>query len=159
MFDDIELAPKEKKEEPKPKKKIKRRLWEPSPEYIKMVIDTLIEEGFPKTRIKFRKGERKVRLLLKCRGYDEIHFVFRKFYTPHHVRQFLKLMYRWDEPGRRPKRGRPRKPKTPNPKKPRALDRRTKAWRKQRIHKFKSAQTGITYPLLPKRRRAKLAPK
>jgi hypothetical protein len=159
MFTKIELTPEEPKEPEKPKKKINRKKWVPSDEYIKMVIDTLIAEGFPKSRLRLVKKKRKVRMLLKCRGYDEIHFVFRKFYTPHHVRQFLKLMYRWDDPERRPKRGRPRKPKVSPPRKPRALDRRTKAWRKQMLHKFKSPVTGITYPLVPKRRRVKLGSK
>lgn len=125
--------------------------WVPSKEFCQMVVDTLIEEGFPKSRIRLDRKNRKVRLRWRCRGYDETHFVFRKFYTPHHVRQFLKLWMRWDDPERRPKRGRPKKPaKEP---KPRSLDRRTKAWRSKMLHQFRSPLTGIQYPLIPRRGR------
>jgi hypothetical protein len=78
-----------------------------------MVRQTLIEEGFPVSRFRISKRKRRVTLRWKCRGYDETHFVFRTFYTPHHIRQFLKIWLRWDDPERRPKNGRPKKPPKP----------------------------------------------
>jgi hypothetical protein len=159
MFDKSEIDPqfkepkkrRKKGERPKPDKS--KWKWHPSEEYRKMIYDSLIACGFPKTRIRMNKRVRYVRLLLRCRGADETHFYFRRFYTPYHVSQFLKLYFHWDNPERRPKRGRPRKPKVPRPRKPRALDRRTKAWRKSMLHKHRSPTTGILYPLTPKRRR------
>jgi len=107
--------------------------WVPSDEFIKMVRDTLVAEGFPVSRMRFSKRKRRVTLMWRCRSYDETHFVFRKFYTPHHVRQFLKIWFRWDDPERRPKNGRPKNP--PKPPKDWSLDRRTKAWKSRLLHK------------------------
>lgn len=82
--------------------------WEPTNEYLEMVRQTLLEEGIPKRRFRILKYKKRVRFFIKTRGYDEVRFILRHYYTPHHIRQFLKLYMRWT-PERRSKGGRPRK--------------------------------------------------
>jgi hypothetical protein len=95
-----------------------------------MLLDAFAAEGFPKKYLRLDRKKRLIRVLVKCRGFEETHFVFRKFYTPFHVQQFLRLYMRWT-PERRNKGGRPKKPKPP---KDWSLDRRTKAWRSKMLH-------------------------
>lgn len=82
--------------------------WEPTDEYIEMVRQTILGENFPKRRFRVLKYKKRVRFFLKTRGYDEIRLRLKGYYTPEHIRQFLKLYLRWT-PERRSRGGRPRK--------------------------------------------------
>lgn len=113
MFDRIEIGPVLTGEERRRKKisewarkrkrrkdgtfaTYKRERWKPDKAFYDMVVKAFTDEGFPKSRIWFKKRQKVVVLNVRARGQRRVELILRRFYNPEKLAYFLRVFCQWD---------------------------------------------------------------